>query len=252
MSETSSMTLYKTKQDIVYTELYDAIAAGQYRPGERLDLNDIAARYGTSRTPVREALWRLESEGLLRAVPHHGFVVSKLPVHEIAELYHIRAVLEGLAARLAAGRLTEEQTRALREYVSLTQTRLNEGNLSAVIDLNLPFHEVIFAAAQSPLLYKFITGLYASTTRYRNLTIAWPGRAQEIVSEHLALAEAVITGDANQAEKIARLHHENNARTVIAVAKSLGELDEPDSASAGWTPAAANADSKNKEEAQQQ
>lgn len=226
MSENGSATLYKTKQDIVYTELYDAIAAGRYRPGERLDLNDIAARYGTSRTPVREALWRLESDGLLKVVPHHGFVVSKLPVQEIAEIYHIRAVLEGLAARLAAGQLSGDQARALREYVDAMQARLDSHNAAAVIDLNLPFHEIIFATAQSPLLHKYITDLYASTTRYRSMTITWPGRTQEIINEHRALAEAVIGGDANEAERIARLHQENNAKTVIAVAKSLGEMDE--------------------------
>jgi len=246
VSETSSTTLYKTKQDIVYTELYDAIAAGRYRPGERLDLNDIATRYGTSRTPVREALWRLESDGLLKAVPHHGFVVSNLPGREIAELYHIRAVLEGLAARLAAGRLTDEQARALREYVHTMQARLDQSNATAVIDLNLPFHEIIFTAAQSPLLYKLITSLYASTTRYRNLTTTWPGRAQELIDEHRALAEAVIAGDADQAERIGRLHHENNARTVIAVAESLGELDDSDPAPAGSTPAATSADAENR------
>lgn len=226
MSENGSATLYKTKQDIVYTELYDAIAAGRYRPGERLDLNDIAARYGTSRTPVREALWRLESDGLLKAVPHHGFVVSKLPVQEILELYHIRAVLEGLAARLAAGRLSDDQAHALREYVDAMQAELDSQNAAAVIELNLHFHDIIFAAAQSPLLYKYITGLYASTTGYRSLATTWPGRTQELINEHRALAEAVIMGDTSEAERIARLHHENNAKTVIAVAKSLGEMDE--------------------------
>jgi DNA-binding GntR family transcriptional regulator len=214
---------YKTKQDIVYTQLYDEIVSGGHLPGERLDLNEIAARYGTSRTPVREAMWRLESDGLITVAPHRGFVVSNLPVEEIAELYHIRAVLEGLASRLAAGRLSSEEASALRAHLEEMQTCLDGGECQSINTLNLPFHEIIFAAAKSPLLYRYISSLYAATARYRVLTTTWPGRAREIVAEHRALAEAIIAGDAGEAERIARLHQENNARTVIAVAHSLGE-----------------------------
>ena len=94
---------YLTKQEIIYRELYDGILAHRYRPGERLDLEGIAAMAGTSRTPVREAVRRLESQGLVTAVPHRGFFISKLSIAKIVELYHIRAVLEGLAARRSAG-----------------------------------------------------------------------------------------------------------------------------------------------------
>ena len=187
------------------------------------DLNEIAARYGTSRTPVREAMWRLESDGLISVAPHRGFVVSKLPVEEIEELYRIRAVLEGLASRLAAGKLSPEEAEALNARVAEMQSQLDEGQDQTITTLNLPFHEIIFAAAQSPLLHRYISTLYASTARYRGLTTTWPGRAKEIVREHKALAEAIIAGQAEEAERIARLHQENNARTVIAVARSLGE-----------------------------
>ena len=85
---------YRTKQELIYQELHDGILKGRYKPGERLDIEEIAAKMGTSRTPVREALRRLESEGLVASVPHRGTVVSQLSLDEVAELYHIRAVLE--------------------------------------------------------------------------------------------------------------------------------------------------------------
>jgi len=223
MATNTPSVQYKTKQDIVYTQLYDEIVSGRHLPGERLDLNEIAARYGTSRTPVREAMWRLESDGLITAAPHKGFVVSKLPVEEIEELYRIRAVLEGLAARLAAGRLSSEEVDALNTRVEEMQSELDKGHDHVITTLNLPFHDIIFTAAQSPLLHRYISTLYASTARYRGLTTTWPGRAEEIVREHRAIAAAVIAGQAEEAERIARLHQENNARTVIAVARSLGE-----------------------------
>lgn len=237
MAVNGQIVQYKTKQDIVYTQLYDEIVSGRHMPGERLDLNEIAARYGTSRTPVREAMWRLESDGLITVAPHRGFVVSKLPVEEIEELYRIRAVLEGLAARLAAGRLSAAQADELNARVTEMQSQLESGQDQTITTLNLPFHEIIFTAANSPLLHRYISTLYASTARYRGLTTTWPGRAREIVREHRALADAVIAGRADEAERIARLHQENNARTVIAVAQSLGEArtTSPGSAASATT-----------------
>jgi len=218
---------YQTKQEIVYRELYDGIAAGRYQPGERLDLREIAEWAGTSRTPVREAVRRLESEGVVTSIPHHGFIVSKFPIEEIIELYRIRAVLEGLAARLAAANLTEANARALRKYIRDMEGALQQGNAEKMLKVNRPFHDIICKAANSPLLYKYIVSLYVQTTRYRELLSTWPGRPGEIVAEHRALAEAVIAGDAGEAERLARAHHENNARAAVKLAESLAKEGIP-------------------------
>jgi len=226
MTEENSVLEYKTKQDLIYTELYNGIVSGRYRPGEYLQLNEIAARLGASRTPVREAIWRLESEGLVNSLPHRGFMVAKIPAEEMVELYHMRAVLEGLAARLAAGRLSEAAGRELRSLVNQMHALVASGDYDKIIALNQPFHDLIYRAAASPLLYKYITSLYAATTRYRGLTATWPGRTAEIAAEHEVLAEAVIRGDAEQAERLARTHHENNAATLVQLVKSLEEAQE--------------------------
>lgn len=212
---------YQTKQEIIYRELYEGIAGGRFAPGERLDLDEIAARLGTSRTPVREAIRRLESEGIVTSVPHHGFIVSKFPIEEIVELYHIRAVLEGLAARLAARNLTEAQAKALRKYLHNMESALAAGEPDKVLQFNRPFHEIIYQAASAPLLYKYINNLYARTGRYRRPLSTWPGRPEELVQEHRALAEAVIAGNADEAERLARMHHENNAKALVRLAESL-------------------------------
>jgi DNA-binding GntR family transcriptional regulator len=224
-SEDSLATQYQTKQEIIYDQLHDGIVSGRYRPGERLDLDAIAEHAGTSRTPVREAMRRLESEGLVTSIPHRGYIVSELSVAEIVELYHIRAVLEGLAARLAAHNLTPEEVRFLRKLVHSMQVHLSNGLPEKVLALNRPFHEIIYRAAKAPLLYEYINNLYASTSRYRSLTATFPGRADELVAEHAALAEALISGNAEEAERITNAHHENNAQTLIRLAASRDDLD---------------------------
>jgi len=98
-------TAYKTMQEIVYDTIREAIQIGRYAPGQRLIADELAQELGTSRMPVREALRRLEVAGLVSITPHRGAVVSELSEQEIVEIYHIRAVLEGLAARLAASLL---------------------------------------------------------------------------------------------------------------------------------------------------
>jgi DNA-binding GntR family transcriptional regulator len=218
---------YQTKQEIIYRELYDGIVAGRYQPGERLDLRDIAEWAGTSRTPVREAVRRLESEGIVTSIPHHGFIVSKFPIEEIIELYHIRAVLEGLAARLAAANVTEANARALRKYIRDMESAVQHGHPEKMLKANRPFHDIIYKASNSPLLYKYIISLYVRTARYRGPLSTWPGRPDEIVAEHRALAEAVIAGDADEAERLARAHHENNAQAAVKLAESLAKEGIP-------------------------
>ncbi len=217
---------YRTKQELIYQELYDGIVDGRYRPGERLDLDAIAERVGTSRTPVREAIRRLESEGLVTSVPHRGTVVSQLSIDEIAELYHIRAVLEGLAARLAAGNLTDADADGLRSLCQEMRSDAVRQGDEAFLELNRQFHEIIYRAAQAPLLHEYIINLYASTSRYRRLTASSPGRLDEILDEHEELARALIAGDAAEAERVSNLHHENNARTLSQLAGPIDELQE--------------------------
>ena len=98
-------TAYRTMKEIAYEAIREAILSGRFLPGQRLVADELAQEFGTSRMPIREALQRLENAGLVSITPHRGAVVSELSEQEIVEIYHIRAVLEGLAARLAAPHL---------------------------------------------------------------------------------------------------------------------------------------------------
>ena len=223
VSDSSFDIVYLTKQEIIYKELHEGLLAGRYLPGERLDLDEIAAAAGTSRTPVREAIRRLESQGAVTAIPYHGFFVAKLSIDAVIELYRIRAVLEGLAARLAATRIRESEGVSLRDLVQQMESSLEGTQSDGILELNRPFHEIIYRAAGSPLLYEYINELYVNTARYRGLAMTGHGRAVEIVVEHRALAEAVIAGEEDEAERIARAHHERNAQAVVRLARQSEE-----------------------------
>jgi DNA-binding GntR family transcriptional regulator len=221
-TDASSNARYRTKQEILYEELHDAIVSGAYKPGERLNLSDVAQKADCSRTPAREAIRRLESQGLVSCTPHRGFYVSRPSVPEIIELYQIRAVLDGLAARLAAGNLSDSQASRLRHLVQEMETGVANGHPEIATQLNLGFHAIIYRASGSSLLYDFTSDLYARTTRFRMLVASQAERAKSVVEEHRQLAEAVINGDRETAERVARLHHERNAEALILQAKELG------------------------------
>lgn len=207
--------MFKTKQDYVYEQLYEAILSGRFKPGEHLVLEDLADEFGTSRTPLREAIRRLQTEGLVDFAPHRGAVVADLSVEELIELYHIRAVLDGLAARLATENLSDTELTELRSIYEDTQRELDPSNPVRFEEFNRKFHEIIYQGANAPSLYEMITNLYTKTARHRHLSLRSPGRVQDVMAEHHRIVDALMARDAEMAERRAREHHENTAKALV-------------------------------------
>lgn len=218
--------MYKTKQDYVYEQLYNAILSGRFKPGEHLVLEDLADEMGTSRTPLREAIRRLQTEGLVEFTPHRGAAVTELSVEELIELYHIRSVLDGLAARLAAENLSEKDLRRLEDITVRSEKRLNPLNPEGFEDFNRDFHEIIYHGANAPRLYEMIASLYAQARRHRHLSLLSPGRISEILSEHRKILNALIARDAAAAERYAREHHDNTAKVLVQLVTEHFDLNE--------------------------
>ena len=214
---------YRTIQDLVFTTLRDEILSGELEPGERLNTSQLSERLGVSRTPIREALNRLTSIGLVENIPHRGAFVRKLSIEEIIEMYYIRAALEGIAARLAARNLTEEEIQQLLQYCDQMESHLSTGHYQKILDTNFEFHSIIYQAAQSPRLQNLILQYYRHSEQYRALGLELPGRYAEICQEHRNLALALAERDMEGAESNAREHHLNTARRI---AKSVGR-EEP-------------------------
>jgi DNA-binding GntR family transcriptional regulator len=210
---------YRTIQDLVFTTLRDEILSGELEPGERLNTSQLSERLGVSRTPIREALNRLTSIGLVENIPHRGAFVRKLSIEEIIEIYYIRAALEGIAARLAARNLKQEEIQQLLHLCDGMESHLSTGNYQKILETNFAFHNTIYQAAQSPRLQNLILQYYSQSEQYRALGLELPGRYSEICQEHRNLALALARRDVEAAELQAREHHLNTARRI---AKSVG------------------------------
>jgi DNA-binding GntR family transcriptional regulator len=191
---------YLSKGDIVFEALREMITRGEVAPGEQLRQRDIAARFNVSATPVREALRRLESEGLVLNDLHRGSRVAEIEYAEQEESYRILAVLEALATGLALEKMTEEDLARVGE-LEQAFAACPEGNPSAA-ELNRAFHFGIYECARSPLLLALMRLLWATFTHRRQL---WRPHA-ESVREHRALVTALAAQDTARAEAITRDH----------------------------------------------
>jgi DNA-binding GntR family transcriptional regulator len=192
--------------ETVYDALKQAILSGALAPGATLREEEIARRYQVSRTPVREALSRLESETLAERHQGSGLLVSELGPDDIVDLYVLREALEGLAARLAASRRTEIDLARLEVAQGLSQRGVQEGNLSRVSKLNTEFHFLIWRIAGNRPLSRAISGVHQSVQRFHDNTLAYPGRLEQSVKEHADLLEAIRQRDHVAAEQIAVAH----------------------------------------------
>ncbi|MFD7988032.1 GntR family transcriptional regulator [Kitasatospora indigofera] len=180
------------------------VIRGVHRPGSRLTEESMAARYGVSRVPVREALRTLEAEGFVRSRPYVGIVVVELDDAEAEDLLEVRALLEPLGAGRAALRRTPEQLGRLKELVSLGRAAIEDGRPDELARLNSRFHEVIAAASGSRTLSRLVTQL--------SRKIAWvysvdlPRRAQDSWREHEEIVAAVERGDPEAARAVVARH----------------------------------------------
>jgi DNA-binding GntR family transcriptional regulator len=205
---------YTTKLDLVEQILRDLIATGEVAPGERLRQQDLARRLGTSPTPVREALRRLEAEGLIVLSPHRGVRVAEVEPHEMAELYLIRASLEGLAVEHAAPNMTASHLRTLE----LVQDRIDAAragaNLKPLRKLNYDFHTRLYRLSNLPRLTRIIDSLWPLFPWDSMWAI--PGRADSSAREHRAVLKALRAADGAAAGEAMRVHIEHGAAALVA------------------------------------
>jgi DNA-binding GntR family transcriptional regulator len=190
---------YSSKGDVIFESLREMIIRGEMAPGDPLRQRDLAVRFNVSPTPVREALHRLESEGLVRSVLHQGSRVAPID-DEQEESYRILATLEPLATGLAIEKLTDRDLEDVRRLeLAFAQCSDNE---SAATDLNREFHFRIYECARSPLLLSLMGVLWVSFSHRRQL---WRPHA-ESVQEHRKLVDALAARDAEHAKAITREH----------------------------------------------
>ncbi|MGN1001193.1 MAG: GntR family transcriptional regulator [Oscillospiraceae bacterium] len=191
--------------DRVFDHLEEGIYNGSYPPGSSLTELGISKELGVSRTPVREALRRLEQEQLIRETGR-GSIVLGLSPEDVADIYEIRLRTEGLAARWAARRITPEQLRSLQEITELQSFYLSRGDTDKLKAADTEFHTLLYAACGSPVLQGILTGLHRKIQAFRRRSLSEGSRAAEALEEHQALYRALADGDAEEAERLAVCH----------------------------------------------
>ncbi len=191
-----------TLADQAYNAIRSRILNGDMALGEFVREQDVSAALGVSRTPVREALGRLSSEGFLERIPHRGFRVPKEPLSALLELYPIVAVLELLAGRLALPRLSAADICELKEINGRLADSRDEGDVRRLIDLNNQFHHFICARSGSTRLSELLDDLRSQVSRLELWYYSQPNRTEESVEHHGELIRAIEAGDHEHALQV--------------------------------------------------
>ena len=186
-----------------YALILDAIDQGTYRPGDRLVESELAERFGVSRTPIREALQRLETQSLLTR-DGRSLIVASLDHAQMAELYAVRQELEGLAAKLAAQHAAAEEVQVLREMVEADRALL--GDPQALARANRRFHHQIHLASHNRFLVQQLDLVYRSMALMARTSLAADGRGEKALAEHAEIVEAIAARDGDRAASALRDH----------------------------------------------
>lgn len=193
----------RTEQKDAYQLILHAIDIGTYRPGDRLVESELADRFGVSRTPIREALQRLETQSLL-ARDGRSLIVASLDHNQMAELYMVRSELEGLAAKLAARHATDEEVRFLREMVQDDKARVADP--AALARTNRRFHRQVHLASHNRYLVQQLDLVYRSMALMATTSLSAKGRSEVALAEHEAIVEAISRGEGDAAAAAIKAH----------------------------------------------
>ena len=207
-----------------------AILEGRYVPGERIYEAEVAQALGVSRNPVREAVRRLQQDGLLDVRAHYGIYVTRIPVEEIDDIYRIRAALEGTAAGFATARMTDEDIAELATIVGEQQNAVAAAEALPRAPVSVVqadhFHHAIHVGARSPRLLAMLEQLYAQVTHFRNLTLRLPGRAAVSAAGHAEILRAMQARDADGAEALMRGHIDDARHALLRHMEEIEQQPE--------------------------
>jgi DNA-binding GntR family transcriptional regulator len=196
----------KSLGQLVYDNLRQAIVRGDLAPGTRLVESRIAGAQGISRTPVREAIHKLERERFIERLPRGGFGVLGLNRQDIVETFGIRSVLEGYAARLAALNYQSDDLRPLEAKVDEFERLLRRNQLKGLPDVNTQFHDLLYALSRSPRLVGMIDALRDHIFRFRQIILRDARQARVSNDDHRLILEHIRRRDAEGVERLVREH----------------------------------------------
>ncbi len=212
---TVTMDEFLPLRDVVFNTLRKAILTGELKPGERLMEIHLANRLGVSRTPIREAIRKLELEGLVIMIPRRGAEVAQITEKSLKDVLEVRRALDALCVELACERITEEGKVKLREACSEFEKATKTGDVTAIAEADVALHDIIVEATGNARLIQLINNLSEQMYRYRFEYIKDESRHEKLVEEHRMIYESIIEKDKEKAAKAAKLHIDNQEKSII-------------------------------------
>lgn len=206
---------HKPLREMVYEELKMQILTGAIVPGTRMMEVELANQIGVSRTPVREAIRKLEKEGLVIIEPRKGAYASQISTKDMVEILEVRQNMEGLAAFFAASRMQQDQLSELKEVAGLYNTAVADGNMEDMIKYDTRFHRIIVESCNNKILVQMIEQLQELVLRFRYIYYDDFRRAEKMPEEHRMILEAIENGDADSARQAADVHIDRLKEMVI-------------------------------------
>ncbi|MCR5029982.1 MAG: GntR family transcriptional regulator [Selenomonadaceae bacterium] len=217
---------YQPLREVVCETLRDAVRRGVLQPGERLMEIQLAEELGVSRTPVREAIRKLEMEGYVIMMPRRGTYVADLSIRDVNEVFEIRTSLESLASGLAAERITEDELEKLQRLLVEIGAHIKNGDMESIVRTDTEFHDLLYQASRNKRLVGIISNLREQLTRFRTTSMSYPGRLKATLEEHRNIVEAIAQGDEKAARKAAEHHMEKSEQTLLASMKGKEHEDK--------------------------
>lgn len=210
-----NMDEYLPLRDVVFQTLRKAILTGELKPGERLMEIHLANKLGVSRTPIREAIHKLELEGLVTMLPRRGAMVSEISESGLKDVLEVRRDLDSFCAELASARISESEKEDLKNAYNAFNEAVATHDATIMAKADVAFHDIIIKATGNERLITIINNLGEQMYRYRFEYIKDETKRDNIMSEHKALMDSIISGNAEAARDAARKHIDNQEKAIL-------------------------------------
>lgn len=217
---TMQMNEFLPLRDVVFNTLRQAILTGELKPGERLMEIHLADKLGVSRTPIREAIRKLELEGLVTMIPRKGAEVARITEKSMNDVLEVRRAMDALCAELACERITDEETEQLCQACVAFETAVKTRDVKKIAQADVELHDIIVKATGNQRLVQLINNLSEQMYRYRFEYIKDTSQHQRLIEEHRVIYESILKKDRETASQAARVHIDNQKKAIIAQIRS--------------------------------
>lgn len=215
-----NMNEYLPLRDVVFNTLRQAILRGELKPGERLMEIQLANKLGVSRTPIREAIRKLELEGLVLMIPRKGAEVAEITEKSLRDVLEVRRALEELAVQLACEKITKEEIRELERVAKEFQQVVKSSDITEIAEVDVCFHDIIYTATDNQRLIQLLNNLREQMYRYRVEYLKRDGVFPQLIAEHEAIIRHIENNEKEKATEVMCRHIDNQVETVIDVIRA--------------------------------